>query len=129
MPVTQTGMDEARRTVAQLSDRLTAELMSVAARTGTRIRDGARARLKAQTHGTGRTAEAIRMSVDEPNKRVLVESKAVRPAPANLPSWLEYGTSKMTAKSYMRPSAEAEANKYSADMRAAVERAATAVGL
>jgi hypothetical protein len=53
----------------------------------------------------------------------------VRPAPANLPIWLEYGTSKMAARPYMRPAAEAQRDDYQRAAERAVTRAAESVGL
>jgi hypothetical protein len=66
---------------------------------------------------------------EEAKQQFLVESKAARPAPANLPIWLEYGTSKMSARSYFRPAAEAQADAYIRATERAVAHAAESVGL
>ena len=122
-------MREARRTVERLPATVTARLRRAASQTATRIQGGARARLRAQTRGTGRTADAISVREDADGKAFAVESKAVRPAPANLPGWLEYGTSKMAARPYMRPAAEAERARYRREIQTAAEQAAHEAGL
>jgi len=127
--VTQTGMTEARRTVQALPRAISAALRGVAHLTAVRIRDGAKQRLLAQTAGTGRTAAAIAVHEDDEQQQFRVESKAVRPAPANLPIWLEYGTVKMAARPYMRPAAEAQRDAYARASEAAATRAAESVGL
>lgn len=117
MPVTQSGMREARAAIERLAPAVRASLRSVAQRTALRIRDGARHRLLAQTQGTGRTAAAIAVREDPDEKAFAVESKAVRPSPANLPLWLEFGTVHMTARPYMRPAVEAESDRYVSELR------------
>jgi hypothetical protein len=127
--VTQTGMTEARRTVESLPRAVSSALRGVAHLTANRIRDGARHRLLAQTHGTGRTAAAIAVHEDSEKKLFRVESKAVRPAPANLPIWLEYSTRYMAARPYMRPAAEAQRDAYARASEVASARAAQGAGL
>lgn len=127
--VTETGMSEARRTLERLPRAISSALRGVAHLTAVRIRDGARQRLLAQTHGTGKTANAIAVREEEAKQQFLVESKAVRPAPANLPIWLEYGTSKMAARPYIRPAAESQRDDYTRATEAAVGRAASQAGL
>jgi HK97 gp10 family phage protein len=127
--VTQAGMTEARRALERLPSSVSLALRGAAHLIAVRIRDGAKQRLLAQTHGTGRTANAIAVVEDAEQQQFRVESKAVRPAPANLPIWLEYGTSKMAARPYMRPAAEAQRDDYQRAAERAVTRAAESVGL
>lgn len=129
MPVTQTGMTEARRTLERLPQAMRLALRANAMRSAHRIGANAAHILRQKTHGSGETAEAIRVREHASEQQFLVESKAPQGRPANLPLWLEFGTVKMRARSYMRPAAEAEAPRYSEGARHAVEKAATDVGL
>lgn len=129
MPVTQTGMADARRTVERLPQVMQSAFRAVAMRSAHRIAANAAAILRQKTKGTGDTAEAIRVVEDSDDQQFLVESKAPQGRPANLPKWLEFGTVKMSARSYMRPARENEDPRYAEGMRRAVEKAALDVGL
>lgn len=127
--VMQTGMTEARRTVDRLPRAVSQALRGAAFVTATRIRDKAKALLLAQTQGTGKTAAAIAVHEDEDQQQFRVESKAVRPAPANLPLWLEHGTVKMSARPYMRPAAESQRDEYVRASERAISHLAKDIGL
>ena len=127
--VIQTGMSEARRTVERLPQAMRIALRAVAMRSAHRIAADAARRLRAQTRGSGETADAISVREEHQERAFLVESKATRGRPANLPFWLEFGTSKMSARPYMRPSAEAEQDRYRSGIEDAAIRTAQREGL
>lgn len=114
--VTTTGLREARAAVAQLPRAVTLALRGVAWQSSRRIKADAQRRLRAQTHGTGKTADAIVVIEEEAKKQFVIASQGDAGDAANLPLWLEYGTVKMTAKPYMRPSALAESPTYKREM-------------
>lgn len=117
---TQTGLDEMKAAIRTFPERHTARLRAVAEATATRVMDRARAILSSKTHGTGRTAAQIGpVKEDAANQQFLVTSRAPRGRASNLPWLLEYGTTKMGARAYMRPAADAEDDRYRHDMEAA----------
>jgi hypothetical protein len=125
--VTTTGLREGRAAVKRLPQAIGVALRAQANATGRRVQATARRILLEKTHGTGATAAEIAVREDAAERVVLVESKARRPAPKNLPGWLEYGTVKMSAKSYMRPAGEAETARHISAVRSVVEGTAARV--
>jgi hypothetical protein len=113
--------------IAKLPDAVTAALKVEAHASAQRIAAHAAALLRAQTHGTGRTAAAIRVLEEGGDRQFVVNSPGTADKPANLPIWLEYGTRFMAARPHMRPAADAESAAYKAHMAAAAERAAQKV--
>lgn len=81
-------------------DRLGAEahaiLMAIAKETADELKAEVQARLRRQTSGTGRTANAI--TVEKQDTGYRVTSGEMGDRPANLPIWLEFGTKHMTPK-------------------------------
>jgi hypothetical protein len=124
---TVTGLRELQAAIQKLPDAVTAALKAEARASADRIAAHAAALLRAQTHGTGRTAAAIRVLEEGADKQFVVNSPGTADKPANLPIWLEYGTRFMTAKPHMRPAADAESAAYKQHMAAAAERAAQKV--
>lgn len=114
--VTTTGLDAMYAATRGLENRVQGRLRAVAAATAFRIKVRAQALLKAQTHGTGATAEAIGIIDDHAHKRYQVISQAPVGKPGNLPVWIEYGTAFQTARPYMRPAADAERLNYETAM-------------
>jgi HK97 gp10 family phage protein len=121
--VTVTGLSDVRKGVEALPRAVTLALRAVAWRTARRVHAAAKARLQASTHGTGATANALRVVERDQMKAFIVEVGPVPGRPANLPLWLELGTIKMRARPFLRPSME-EAH---ADYLREAEAAAVAV--
>jgi HK97 gp10 family phage protein len=133
--VIQTGVAELREAAKQLPLRVTQALQRNAEEIAYRIQADARRLLQQQTRGSGATANAIVVVQDVPNKQYRVESHAPQqwwkrtrdgflrqrdtPAPANLPTWLEWGTARMSAKPYMRPAMDQNRARYEAGCEAA----------
>jgi len=118
--VTITGLDEMRRAVDQLPATVTAALKTVAKRSAQRIEGDAARRLRSQQKTEAHAlADAITITEDVPNKQYIVTSSAPAGQPANLPIWNEHGTSKMPARPYMRPAADAEGPTYEREVAAA----------
>lgn len=120
--VTVTGLREMRAGARALPAALSGALRGVAASTAVRIRTGARARLAAQTAGTGRTGDSLAIVEDAAGKAFRVEPTPVPRRPANLPLWLEYGTWKMGARPFLGPALQAESAQYIRACTAIVDR-------
>lgn len=123
--VVVTGLREAMVTVDRLPETVTAALREVAKSTAERIKVGYQQRFRAQTHGTGRTAESARVLDESEEKQFTVNVPGHPDKPANLPMWLEYGTRFMSARPALRPSGDAETERYKRDMAAAAEKTMT----
>ncbi len=109
---------------------MTAALRDVSVRTGHRIQARARALLLEKTRSdktpasqATKTAEAIKVTVDEVQKAVYVTSAGVAQDPANNPLWLEHGTVHQGAKAYMRPARLENEDAWRRDMAAAADGA------
>lgn len=121
--VTVTGLKEAKAAVDKLPTVVTAALKQVAQRAANRIVSSYRVHLLSQTkaHKTAASARVL----DESKERQFVANVPGDPSdPANLAMWLEYGTSRMSAKPALRPAGDAENDRYKADMASAAETAA-----
>ncbi len=122
---------------------VTAALKAVAKASADRIAVHAATILRSKTHGTGATADSIRVLDQSARKRYVVDvpggpqptislhrmkrsgrTHTQRVTTWNLPLWLERGTKKMAARPFLRPAADAESDRYKANMRAAAEAAA-----
>jgi hypothetical protein len=123
---TQTGLNEFRAAVVRFPEVVTARLKAVAGATAVRMRDRARSLWRAQRKGAIEfgVADAIRIREEADHKRFVVESLAPRGRPPMLPAWLEFGTVKMPARPYMRPTSAAEEPRYQSESAAAAEGAA-----
>ncbi len=121
--VTETGLRELQQAIQHLPDAVTAAMKGEARSSADRIAAHAKSLLRAQTHGSGKTADAIRVLDESAEKQFVVNSPGDPDRPANLPIWLEYGTRFMLARPHMRPAADAESTRYKANMAAAAEAA------
>jgi HK97 gp10 family phage protein len=95
--------------------------------TAERVREEARARVR---RATGQTASAITVDEAEPplgGWRVYVDRMGSRPA--NLPIWIEFGTSKMPAQPFLFNSAQLEEGAHLRRIAEAIEDAIGEVGL
>lgn len=104
--VTFSGLAEVKRDVEALPRNVTLALRAVAWRASRRVHASAQRHLRAKTHGTGQTADALGVVEDAPMKMFRVEVGPVPRRPANLPLWLELGTVKMSARAFLRPALE-----------------------
>lgn len=109
----------------RMDDVVGAALKVVARDTAERIRDGARARLQAQTRGTGQTADAITIEDIPGGYKVFVNTPGNRPE--NLTIWLEFGTQKMTARPFMFAAARLEEGGHMRRVEAALREAVAEV--
>lgn len=123
--ITITGLDEFKRAVDALPREVTLKLRAVAWRTSREVKDTAQRLLRAQTHGTGKTANSIHVVEEAERKQFVVLVGGNPDRPANLPDWLEFGTKHMTAKPYIRPAADMAKDGYLSDMEAAAVDVAT----
>ncbi len=123
--VTITGMDQLTRAVEDLPRLVTLALRGVAWQSSRRIQARAQQLLRAQTHGTGKTAAHIVIIEEEAKKQFVVDSQGDPDRPANLPLWLERGTRFMAARPHMRPAADEEDQPYKNAMLRAADRTAT----
>lgn len=121
------GLRELEQAIERFPAAVTEALKTTARASAGRIATNAKAILRSKTHGTGRTANAIRVLDESRDKQYVVNSPGDPDRPANLPIWLEYGTRFMTAKPHMRPAADAESARYTAAMTATAEQTATKV--
>ena len=102
-------------------------LKAIAKETAERIKDDAQGRLRRQTSGTGRTADAI--TVEEgADGYYKVTSGNMGDRPANLPIWLESGTKHMTAKPYFYGAVQLEAGTYLRRVEQAMQDAIDGLG-
>jgi len=120
--VTVTGLETLQQQIARLPEAVTAALKVEARASADRIAAHAKALLRSQTHGTGKTADAIRVLDESQEQQYVVNSPGDPDRAANLPLWLEKGTIYMSAKPHMRPAANAESERYKQNMAAAAER-------
>jgi hypothetical protein len=125
--VTETGLAALQQAIKRLPAAVTEALKTEAHRSATRVATHAKGLLRSQTHGSGRTADAIEVIEDSDHQQFTVNSPAAPGDPPNLPLWLELGTIYMAARPYMRPAAAAEDAPYKAHMTAAAEGAAQKV--
>lgn len=102
-----------------MPDAVTAALKGVALRIGGKVQASARRLLLQKTRSdktpnteAAKTAAAIDVVLDEPNKAVRVVSPNVSRDPANNPIWLEHGTVHQAPKAYMRPAADEHREEY-----------------
>jgi len=135
--VTAPGLAALRAKVDTFPAVVTAQLRSVAWRTSRRVMEQAKAKVPVDT---GYTQDNIYVA-EEPDKKLFrVEAGTDRPRvrivthakPSGrvhtqsvtlnmLPVWLEYGTIHMAARPFLRPAADAEIDRYKAEMLAAAE--------
>lgn len=109
-------LDELADHIDHLPATVEVVLQATAYRHALAIAARAAAILRSKTHGTGKTARAIRVLEQLDRKQYLVNSPGDPSDPANLPMWLEYGTRYMLARAYMRPAADAAHAAYVRDM-------------
>jgi HK97 gp10 family phage protein len=122
--VTTTGLEQLRAGIQRLPDDVTAALKTVALRSAKIVAgDAARTLLSQQKSDSHKLADAIEIVEDVEEKQMRVVSKPPSGQPANVTIWNEYGTSKMSARPYMRPAAD----RARADYTRQVEAAAVAV--
>ncbi len=118
--MTTTGLEEFRRAVQTLPADVTARLKTVAEVSAARMQTRARARLRSQLKTPAHALiDAIGITNDLPNKQVHVISHPPTGQHGGLPIFVEYGTVRMAARPYMRPSADEEAPRYRRDLEAA----------
>lgn len=133
---TTTGVEELRRAIQQLPERMEQALRKHARDTALRIAAGMRRRLPEEgstEYASGITRDSV---VVTPHVDERYYTAEVGPAPAhrrddgrtaylpNLPIWLEHGTSKMQARPFLRPSVDEERDRYIREGKAIAEKTA-----
>lgn len=127
--ITITGLEETRQAVEALPRAVTLALRAVAWRTSRTVSDLAKANLRRQTHGTGKTADSIHVIEEADEQQFVVVVGGNPDRPANLPDWLEFGTRHMAARPYIRPAADEAEPAYLREMeQAAVSTVQKALG-
>lgn len=116
-----TGLKEMMATIDKLPDTVTAALKEVARGTASRIVENYRLRLLAQTKAR-KTAASARVLDESKEKQFVANVPGDESDPVGLVGWLEFGTSRMVAKPALRPSGDAENERYKSDMAAVAER-------
>lgn len=111
-------------------DRLGAEaqavLMAIARETADELKAEVQARIRRQTAGTGRTANAITVERQETGYRVT--SGEQNPRPANLPIWLEFGTKHMTPRPAWEAARRLLSGTYVRRVESGLQRAINGLG-
>jgi len=125
--VTVTGLRELEQAIDRFSDDVENAFKATARASADRIAHNAASMLLSKTHGTGKTARAIRVLDESKDHQYVVNSPGDPDRPANLPIWLEYGTRFMSAKPHMRPAGDAEKDRYVSAMTATAEQTAQKV--
>lgn len=117
-----------RKAVEQLPRAVTLALRAVAFRVSRTVYADAKQRLIAQQKTPSRKlANAMHIEEHESEKAFEVISDAPSDQPANLPTWIEFGTVKMEARPYMRPALDHANAGYRRDMETASIEAAAQV--
>jgi HK97 gp10 family phage protein len=122
-----TGLRELEQDIERFSTAVTDAFKATAFASAERIAANAKAMLRSKTHGTGRTANAIRVLDESRDKQYVVNSPGDPEQWSNLPDALEFGTRFMAARPYMRPAGDSESPRYKAAMTATAEQTATKV--
>ncbi len=120
--VTVTGLKELEQAIRVFPDTVQKALRTVALITATRVKDRARATVPYDANHRGsrpHVRDTIVVVPDDAHKQYRVEVGGT--ALPMLAVWLEYGTSKMSARPFLRPAADAEEDAYKRAMVAAAE--------
>jgi HK97 gp10 family phage protein len=116
-----TDLQALRAKVDQLPADVTAALKTVAHRAARNIAGDAARRLRSQQETSAHAlADAIIVVDDSGDKKFIVESQSPSGQPANVNIWNEHGTSRMAARAYMRPAADAERDNYTRECEAVI---------
>lgn len=96
---TEIEHDSITPALARLGDAANAVLSDLARETAHALQREMQGRLRRQTSGTGKTADAITVEKSD-DGFYRVTSGEMGSRPANLPIWLEFGTKHMTPRPY-----------------------------
>lgn len=125
---TATGLDELARDIDALPREVELSLRAVAWRTSRRIVDRAREILNGRTGGKADRIAAFTIVENEAQHHFRVIAEGPADKPANLAGWFENGTRFMSAKPYLRPSADASEESYRDDAQQAAEAVVNRLG-
>ncbi len=122
---TATGLKELRDLVEQLPDDVTRALQTVAHDTALRCQARAKQILQSKLKTTAHALiDGIVIIPELDRQRYVVDSTPPPGQPANVPLWVERGTRFMVARPYIRPTEDAEDDRYKRDSLAAAEAVA-----
>jgi hypothetical protein len=119
--------DTITQAMTRLGDAADAVLRDVARDTADKLKAEMQARLRRQTSGTGKTADAVTVETTE-DGYAKVTSGEMGSRPANLPIWLEFGTKHMTARPYFYGSIRLEQGAHLRRVEDALQQAIDGLG-
>ncbi len=117
-----TGLDDLRRFVGEFPAAVQDTMKATAKAHAFRMAGRAQQILRSKTHGTGRTADSIRVLDESDQHQFRVNVAGDPERPAALPIWLEFGTRFMSARSFIRPTVDELGPAYEADIVNQVEK-------
>jgi hypothetical protein len=120
-------MDQITQAFDRLGALAHAALSDLARDTANGLKVEMQGRLRRQTSGTGRTADAITVTRTN-DGYYTVESRELGSRPAMLPIWLEHGTRHMAEKPYFYGSVQLEHGTYLRRVEHALQRAIDGLG-
>jgi len=120
-------MDQITQAFDRLGDAAHAVLSELAMETANSLKAEMQGRLRRQTAGTGRTADAITVE-RTPDGYARVSSGDMGSRAANLPIWLEFGTKHMTARPYFYGAIALEHGTYLRRVERALQDAIDGLG-
>ena len=124
---TEIEHDSITPALAKLGDAANAVLSDLARETAHTLQREMQGRLRRQTSGTGKTADAITVEKSD-DGFYRVNSGNMGDRAANLPIWLEFGTKRMTPRPYFYGAIALEQGTYLRRVEDALQQALDGLG-